>query len=341
MKTLRKRICLGGLTVLLALLGAGIGYGQEAAESPAAPPLWQTDPLGQGETFDLPCAPFQDRNGPTLIGDPELDSRVRPGWVAAVEVGVVVPHITNHLFGDVALPSGATDRVQLPSAEVGVNAMPKIELGYSWGQAAGELLLSYRFLVAEGSQFFSDLTAFAPTGTDVRSRLDLQSFALDYANYAPQTIYGWDMKWRAGLRGLVVYSDSQAANDSTAQRTTNHHWGLGPGGAVDFRHGLGNTGLALFGRLDASIVFGQLTQRYTEDTAAGGFGETDGSIFSQFVQLALQAGLSWEPPWSHHFHLTAGYSFEHFFGLGTSGTPLSPTEELSIQGGFLRAEWNY
>jgi hypothetical protein len=283
-----------------------------------------------------------------LIGDPLLDGPPGiPGWVAGVEVGIVVPHIENRLFSTVTLGSGATDTVHLPTAALGVQAMPKFELGYCFGQASGEVRLSYRFLTARANEFVSavDLPTFDPTGAQLASRLDLQVIDLDYGSHEPRTVCGWDMTWRAGVRGILSYSDSQAASDTLYQQTVNRYWGVGPHAMVDFRHGLGESGLALFGRLEGAIVFGRLAQRYTETTtgAAGAVdaGETRAFIDSQVTTLALQVGVSWAPPGNHHIRVTAGYSYEHFFDLGTTGTPVSPGLQLWIQGGFLRAEWRF
>jgi hypothetical protein len=371
MKTRCKKAGFHGLALLLTLVSAGLGYGQapegpqlapprptagpeelpqprQASADPLAQPLWKLDPLGQGATLGLPCAQYQDHNGPLLIGDPLLDDPPgAPGWVAGVEVGIVVPHIENRLFSSVTLASGATNTVHLPTAPLGVNAMPKVELGYNFGQATGAVLLSYRSLAADGNEFVSplELPIFAPTGAQLRSRLDLQVVDLDYASHEPRTMCGVDMKWRAGLRGLNSYSDSQATNGAAYEQTTNRYWGLGPHAGVDFRHGIGGTGLELFGRLEGAIVFGHLVQRYTETTTAADgtidAGETRLFINSEVTMVAFQAGVSWRPPWNHYFHVTAGYGYEHFFDLGSIGVPVSAREQLTIQGGFLRAEWRY
>jgi hypothetical protein len=322
-----------------------MAFGQAPIEAPA--PLWKVDPLGQGVTLGQPCASYEDDNGPLLIGNPLLDGpTATPGWVAGLELGIVGPHIVNHLSAEVTRASGATDPVHLPTAELGVGVMPRFELGYRWGQATGELIFSYRFLLADTAQQLSatELPAFAPTGATVRSRLDVQVFDLDYGSHEPLTVFGVDMKWRAGLHGLIYFSDSSAADATLFQRTSNSYWGLGPHAMADFRRPIRGTGLNLFGRIEAAIPFGQVRQRYVETVTAGGStdsGLTDLHIDSQITSVAFQAGVSWTPPWNPNFHVTAGYMYEHFFYLGTTNVPGSPTEELSIQGGFLRAEWNY
>jgi hypothetical protein len=345
MKNHLKKACLHGLALLLTLLAADSAFGQAPVEPSTR--LWKVDPLGQGVTLAPPCASYEDNNGPLLIGNALLDSPpATPGWVGSLDLGIIVPHVENRLFASVTRASGATGVVHLPTAELGVLAMPRFELGYRWGQASGEVIFSYRFLAADAVQQFSpaELPAFAPTGAAVSSRLNLQVWDLDYGSHEPITVFGVDMKWRAGLRGLVYFADSQAANDALFQHTTDHYWGLGPHAMVDFRRPIRGSGLDLFGRAEGAIVFGRLAEHYVETVTAAGTtdsGQTNGLIDSQVSTIGLQAGVSWAPPWNQHLHVTAGYVCEFLFDLGTTGTPVSPTETLRIQGGFLRAEWNY
>jgi len=350
MKNPCKAACLHGLALLLTFAAADIAFGQASGVPVSvepSPPLWNVDPLGLGATLGSPCAANEDNNGSLLIGDPLLDSGpATPGWVGSMEVSLIGPHVENRLSDTVTRASGATDTVHLPTAQLGFQAMPKVEIGYRCGQAAGELILSWRSLTADASQLFSpaQLPAFAPTGAAVRSRLDLQVFDLDYASHEPLTVFGVDMKWRAGLQGMIYYSDSQAANDVLFQHTTDDLWAVGPHALVDFRRPIRDTGLDLFGRVEGAIPFGRIQQRFVETVTMGGkmdSGETDQHIEAQLTTITFQAGVSWTPPWSQRFHVTAGYLCEFFLYLGTTGTPPAPPENLWLQGGFLRAEWNY
>jgi hypothetical protein len=367
------------LALFLSALAAGTGYGQGTAVLPNAPgpaslgePTAPEPAVSPPRRIDPPiraasiypvgahgpgcgggppaCIPFEDRNGPLLIGDPLLDGPPgTPGWVAAFDLGVVVPHVKNRLTADVTLVDGTTDTVHLPAANLGVRAMPDIELGYRCGQASGELTVSYRFLVAQGNQLVSpvELPSFAPTGTALKSRLNFQVLDVDYGSYEPSLGPWWDMKWRVGVRGIMAYNDSQALNALLAEQTTNRFWGIGPHASLDLRRWVGDTGLALFGRVDTSVPWGRLTQRYIEiATAADGTpnaGETRLFQNSAIVSLGLQLGVAWSPSRSNCFRITAGYSFEQFWEVGAVGVgaPGLPRETISIQGGFLRAEWNY
>ena len=365
------------LALFLTLLVAGTGYGQAGFGTPGAattpddtaakpaspvvavPPLWKCGPdIPPASIWPLPqsgcgcgpaaCAPYEDRNGPLLVGDPLLDGRpAGVGWLVGVELAGIVPHIENKLTSPVTLSNGVTDpAVHLPTANLGANVMPKIELGYRFGQGFGEFTLSYRIVAAQGSQYVSggELPQFAPTGA-VTSRLNLQTLDLDYGSYEPSLGPGWDMKWRVGARGIMYYADSQGADNVLAQQTTDRYWGIGPHVLLEVRRWLGHSGFALFGRVDASMPFGRLTQGYIETaTAADGTtasGETRLFLNSEVATVACQFGVTWTPPDTDRFRVTAGYVYEHFFDLGAISTGVAPREDLSIQGGFLRAEWNY
>ena len=291
------------------------------------------------------CTPYEDRNGPLLVGHPLLDgSPATPGTVAALDVGAIVPHIKNGLQAPVTLTNGVVDTVHLPSADLNVQPMPKVELGYRWGEATGELLLSYRFITAENTQGVSsaELPSFAPGGGAVlRSRLNLSVIDGDYASYEPSLGPIWDMKWRVGGRALIFFADSQAADRLLAERTSNHFWGIGPHATLDLRRWIGKSGLALFGRIDSSVPIGRITQSFSETTAAT-MGTTRLAQNEVMLTLAFQAGLAWSPNRCSRFRVTGGYYYEHFWDLGTIGvTAGSSHEELWIQGGFIRAEWNY
>lgn len=362
----RPRAILFGLILVLTLVFVGTGYGQAPApqapaqlpppQAPAAPApadngvmpfLWKIDPLGLGTNLPTTCSQYEDRNGPLLNGNPLLDSPPgSPGWVGGVELGVVVPHVMNRLFNSFNLASGAGVTVQLPSAQIETAMMPRFELGYRFGQAAGEVILSYRFVTGQATNFSSDgfVTPSFPGGVFVRSRLDLNTIDLDYGSCEPLTIFGVDMKWRVGIRSLFEYNDSQANNGVTAQSTSNDYYGFGPHAMVDFHRPIGNTGLALFGRVEAAMLWGSLTQNYTDSVTAGGatdFGQLTDRIVSQVTTIAFQAGVTWTSPWNPNFHVSAGYIFEHFFDLGSLAVGVAAREELDIEGGFVRLEWRY
>jgi hypothetical protein len=361
------------LALVLTLLAAGTGYGQAMLGAPTAidptagdnlpaprlvpPPLPPPPRCGPDlppasiwpwphacSTGPAACAPYEDRNGTLLIGDPLLDRCPgTPGCIAALELAGIVPHLRNGLVQPVTLSDGTTALVGPPSAELGARVMPRLELGYRFGQAAGELLVAYRFVVADGTQSFSsaDAPAFGPGGAALRSRLDFQVLDVDYGSYEPSLGPLWDMKWRFGVRGVINYSDNQAVGPLLAQQSTNRFWGIGPHASLDLRRWIGDTGFALFGRVDSSLPIGRTAQRFIDVTPTAA-GET--RLFQNMPQVSLnvQLGVTWSPNRSEALRVTAGYIVEHWWDVGAIGVFTNFTrEELAIQGGFLRAEWNY
>jgi hypothetical protein len=329
-------------------ISAATGYVQAPADTGVVPQLWKVDPLGRGATLPMSCAPYNDRNGPLLDGYPLLDGGPTgiPGWVAGVELGVVVPHVVNQLFSPVTRASGVTDTVQLPTAQIDATVMPRFEFGYRLGQAWGEVLVSYQFLTGQATNFASGdvVPAFAPSGVSVTSRLNLNIFDLDYGSWEPLTVLGLEMKWRVGVRTLVEFNDSQANNGTLDQTTNNHYFGVGPHAMVDFRRPIQDTGLALFARAEAGFAFGQLDQYYDETVTTAGvsdFGQTHDRNYTQVTSLEFQAGVSWTPSSYPNFSVTAGYIFQNFFDMGTYAVGPTQREDLYINGGFLRAEWRY
>jgi hypothetical protein len=314
----------------------------------SCPQEWHIDPIalyasvyptGHGAGCadgPLPCIPYEDRNGPLLIGDPLLDNGPAiPGWLGALELAVVVPRRQDVISQPVTLTSGATVSVGPPNAPLGPRVMPTVSFGYRWGQATGDMTVSYHFVVADGSEFL------AP-GASLRSRLDLQVLDIDYGNYEPSLGPQWDMKWRIGVRGVINYSDNQAIGVFGGQQTTNRYWGIGPHAALDLRRWLGDSGLALFGRLDTSLPIGRLAERYI-DIAPGAAGETRLFQNNQVLSLSAQAGVAWSPRRCDNFRIAAGYTWEHWWDTGSiiNVTPPFPHQQLNIQGGFVRLEWNY
>ncbi len=352
------------LALFLTLLVAGTGYGQVGFGTPAGmpapafpsaspadppvaapPPLWKCGPdippasiwplAGAGGCGCGPaaCIPYEDRNGPLLVGDPLLDNPPgAPGWLLGVELAGVVPHVENKLFQPVTLSDGVTtDTVQLPAADLGMRVMPRVELGYRFGQAAGEVLLSYHFVVADGTQLLPGLATNAPvpasatTPASLRSRLDVQVLDVDYGSYEPSLGPQWDMKWRVGVRGLMFYADSQAANGLVSQQVTDRYWGIGPHAVLDLRRWIGHSDFAIFGRGEVGMVWGRMVQGYYEDVAPLA-GETRLFQNTQAVTVGFQAGATWTPERSEHFRLTAGYIYEAFIDVGTIAVGVAPRD---------------
>jgi hypothetical protein len=301
----------------------------------APPPGW--GPIGPGLPVPQGPVPLEDRNGSLLAGDPILDGPpgAPPGWLAAVDVDPLGPHIKNRLSAAVPTPAG-TDTVHLPTADLAWTVAPCFELGYRFPEGTGALLLSYRFVEASGS---ATIAAFDPSGgpAALRSRLDVNVLDVDYSSHELSLGPGWDMTWLVGVRVASLYFDSEAASPALAQHETNHFAGAGPHVGLELWRCLGDSGLALFGRADAAFLFGPIHETFAE-TTAGGAGQTTMDQRQGLPVLSVDAGLGWTPAGSGHVRFAAGYHFERWWNAARDGDSHG---ELWLQGVFVRGEWRY
>jgi hypothetical protein len=292
------------------------------------------------------CAPFEDRNGPLLYGDPLLDNCCcfPPGWIADLELPIVAPHLRNNLVDTVTV-GPRTGTIHVPTAKLDWTVAPRFEVGYRLPEAAGDLLVSYRFLTTTGTD---TLPAFDAAGNPglLRSRLIFNVLDLDYAHHESSLGPDWDMRWWAGIRFADVYFDSSAASAALSQSESNTFYGVGPHAGLEVQRRLGTAGLELFARADGAMVFGQVRQRYTEAVSGPG-GETavnDRFSHTQPVPyMALQAGVVWRPPQEQRLSVALGYTIERWWEVGELLTTPPPGSkgELTVQGVYLRFGWSY
>jgi hypothetical protein len=288
--------------------------------------------------------PYEDCNGPLLRGDPLLDrpQYQPPGWFAGIEVDIVGAHIKNRLVGPVS-SAIFSDVVRLPGAELDWVGSPRVELGYRLPQGAGAIVLCYHSLVTDG---LGVLPGFDLDGSDgvVRSRLNLNSFDIDYASQEYSLLPYWDMRWKAGVRIAGVFFDSLGLGQFREQRSSNNFVGAGPHIGLELQRYLHVPGLAAYGRLDAAVVIGEIDQSFEEQ-----FVQSDGTVVgaaSRFSQtqavpvVHFQAGLTWSPPGTYHWlRFSGGYELENWWYLGQLGS--MSRAELTTQGIFLRAQWDF
>jgi hypothetical protein len=293
------------------------------------------------------CAPYEDRNGPLLRGDPLLEAPAwaPPGWFAAVEVDPVSPHVGNNLTAPVTTAAG-TNQVNLPNAELRWTVSPRFEVGYRLPEGYGEFLASYRFVEAAGDSTLPGFDAAGNPGA-LHSRLDMNVFDLDFGSREIPLAMGpaWDMKWLVGVRIATVYFDSTAANVALSEHESSHFAGAGPHAAVELARSLAAVpGLALYSRLDGAVLIGSVHQVFAEAlTPPGGgatAGETDQSETQALPMVSAQAGLSWAPPSFPGLRLEGGYLYEGWYNVGLNVASGS-RGDITVQGIFLRGEWKY
>lgn len=349
----------GGLICLLVLTLAGQGQAEDLPpapvpvvvttlphpeEGPAPTPLGSPPPGASDAPLSPPpppgavpapvtYAPLPDGTGAALAGP-------LPGWFVAVEAGAVVPHIRNELTGTVSL-LGFVDRFQVPAADLDWTVSPRIELGYRFAEGYGEALISYRTLRTDGLDTVNNFDPFGPG--QVQSTLELFVLDLDYANRAVALGPPWDLKWKAGLRGVDVCFSSWARGQLLDQWENNNFQGIGPHAGLDLWRSLGPGGVSLFARVEGAALFGRVRQRFEESLLApnGGAFATGCSAVRQnhtVPTINVQAGLGWMPPFHPGLHFAAGYQIEDWWNIGQTS---ASNAELTVQGIFLRGEWRY
>jgi hypothetical protein len=338
----------GGWVLVVGLLAVAQPPKVEPPPSPSVPAATAGWGVVRPEAAPLAGAlpppgplPLEDRNDGILKGDPLLEGPppTTPGWFAVLELMPLWTHVQNQLSQTVTA-GGQNDVVSLPSAALDVTVSPRLTMGYTFPQGSGALLLSYRFVTTSGTE---SLTGFGPLGdtAELHSRFDLHVLDLDYASRELSLGPRWDFRWLAGVRLANLFFDSQATDGLVTQHESNYVPGVGPLAGLELGwHLQEQWGLSLFSRLETSFLAGRIRQRF-EESVPGGVGESAPNQVQGMPTLGMEVGLSWRPPALAAFQLTAGYTWERWWNVGAVGTIPGSAAEVTLQGLFLRAAWNY
>jgi hypothetical protein len=254
----------------------------------------------------------------------------------------------------VTFSDGSTATLGLPAARLDWTVSPRFELGYRLPSGFGEISLTYRFMISQGTDAIT-----APDGpATLKSRLDVNLADLDWASQEFTPWEFWGMKVRFGLRYIFVYFDSksteplaEAAAGSTIfdSQTTDSYVGFGPHAGLELSRRLG-WGLAVLGQFDAAEALGRIRQKgfaSTTTPGANGFPQAASNFVSgsqSVPSLYASLGLSWHPPGNHNVYLFAGYHFEYWWSVGRynpTAAPPASQGELFDSGVVLRAEVNF
>jgi hypothetical protein len=338
---------------------------KDPAPAPAAPPAVVSTPDLLRNLPRLPetptslYAPPEPPHGPMAPPPPyfEMDPLLDPpplplpGPFAAVEVGVLVPHVKNGLIDTVSVGDRNPDLVALPSAPLDWTGAPRFEVGWRLPSGFGEFVLGYRFFNSDGRGVIA-----GPDGpAGLRSRVALNVADLTYASREISLWPNWDMKWMFGLRYASVYFDSQAAQPFDqadagtgilTQRVTNRYVGFGPHAGLELARRWPGTGLELAARVDLTTLLGRIRQGFFETTTDLGptgepLGGQDHQSGSQSVPVVnVRAGLTWQPPDRCFLRLFLGYEYEYWWNVGRNSNTGS-RGEMSDQGVLLRAEVDF
>jgi hypothetical protein len=237
--------------------------------------------------------------------------------------------------------AGSTYTVQLPETGLDWTVSPRFDLGYRFQDGLGELQLSYRFLATEGR---STLVGYDLDGSNapLRSRLSTNVLDFDYATRVFD-LKRLNLQYRVGGRLATVFFDSLADGFFIQDHVKNDFVGGGAHTGLDAWYTLGDSRLALFGRIDGGVVVGSIHQSFSEvyvqqdGTLTGG--ATDIHTTQAVPMLSFQAGLAWTPGWRHLWsRYSFGYTFDQWWDIGTAGPSQA---DLTIQGVFLRAEYAF
>jgi hypothetical protein len=320
------------LSAVLAATAATARAQELPPPAPAAPPT---------PTFAPAFLP-----GPYFEVDPLLDRPPLPppGWFTDVDLGVVIPHVKNHLTNQVQL-AGATgpDTVQVGAAPLDWTVLPRFEVGYRLPSGFGACALSYRFLGTQGTG--TTLGMDGPAA--LKSRLDLNEVSLDYISDETSLWPNWDMRWRVGLRLAFIYFDSRAEESQAlaaagsgifAQRDSNWFGGAGLHAGLELGRQIDGTGLAFVMRGDFGLYLARIQQGFFEESTDGLAAQTRNSGSQGVPQMQLFFGLRWQPPRWRAADFSVGYQYEHWWDLGKLR---DSTAELSEQGLALRAEFRF
>jgi hypothetical protein len=329
-----------------------------ATETDTLPHLPQVP--DQPRSLYAPAAPgirVVPPEGPFFVCDPRLDppELPPPGWFATVDAAVVYPHLKNRVVNAVQVGNNPPDVVILPAANLNWAVTPEVSAGYRLPSGFGEFYATYRGLATDGTGKVGGPAA----PLSLKSRLDFNYGELSYASREISLWPKADCKWWVGVRYASTYFDSvgqdfpavPAPGMVLAQRTTNSFVGIGPHAGLLLSHRLclaGVPGLALYGRLDASSLYGRVRQQTFEEavpltppdqtTGAVGVSGSQGAVI-----VNLQAGLTWQPPGWCGTLFSLGYVYEHWWNVGLLNPAILPNSsgEFYYQGVTLRAEFNF
>jgi len=348
---------------LVVLTAGRLAFGQEAGRlgAPLAVPdsaraTVTSPPATAGPwtpaDYRLPPIPVPN-DRPFQGGDPQLDlpDFPPPGIFATVEMGLIRPHFANRLNGAVGLGGGRADVVAVPAADLDWTVAPRFELGYRIPDGAGELLLSYRFLISQGQA--DVLSDEGPL--HLKSRLDTNVFDFDYANRDPLLTH-WEMRWRAGVRLAFFYFDSQddrpmpaalLARAPLQQGDTSRFIGAGPHAGMELFRRFDIPGLAFYAAVDGAGMYGRVHQTFEESFPDSGPASFSYGTYgkSQGVgMIGAQLGLNWAPPRNTALRFFLGYQWQYWMQVGRDDNtaPLKGSMgELIENGIFFRGEFTF
>jgi hypothetical protein len=332
--------------------------------------------LERPPAFVLPPPPNYTTVGDAPLTSPWLDppEAAPPGFFFNLESSVLWPEFHSQLLGgrvtlaqtsgvalnsSIGIPPGqgmpiTGDLVNFTFSKLNPTLSPRFELGYRLPEGYGEMRLSYRFMDSSGS----DTIVVGPLGPAAQTgRLSIQFLDLDYATREYTLPLGWEMRPAVGVRLASGFLDSQVAflNPVTLQEqpfglapftrltqfeSVNNLW-IGVHAVLELARKLGDSGLAVFGRVEAAGLYGRTRQIFSETfVESPGFTSTNIANRLGAPIVATQVGLSYDVPRWKHTRFLIGYQYEAWWQFGRGNNDVS-FGTLTNQGLFLRSEFNF
>jgi hypothetical protein len=271
------------------------------------------------------------------------------GWYAEFDIGIMKPHLDSHLSTPAGINGPTGGPITIGNSPLNWAGVPEFSLGYRFGQGAGELRVSYRYLNSEGTESLGADALGNPA--QLRSTLNVQNLDFDYIS--PEYISDGqdfsrllfrDLRAGIGLRAVAAYFDNRASGyPITDTHVSSAFGGVGPRMFVELHQDLGRPDFQFYTRLSASGVLGPILQQYDQTMAAGGtsnFGYYDTHNKNIGIGIfQVESGFSWEPQGlGRRWRFTAAYSWERWWNFGRTD---SSDAELTLQGAVIRAEFRY
>jgi hypothetical protein len=317
----------------------------------APPPVTPTGPAPPGPPPYLLQDPQPEAPPPIpLFPDDEVNRRIRFDFL---ELDLLYPHINETLNETLNVGGLYTTTASLPISRLGFATPLAAQLAYILPNL-GEIDVTYRLLASEGD---SILATFDPGGpAALRSRMDANiiDVGITSTGYGPwrdllwrfQKSDGrtpWTLNWDLETRFASIFFDSEAIGPTLDRHISNYFYGAGPRGGLTLTRWFPGSGLSIFERVDAGVVFGESRQQFSElntDLLGNplGFGYTARAKGEAVPVVTLQFGVSGESLWFRRGTWEIAYQLEQWWGIGNfSGT----TANLTTSGLVLKWSFRY
>jgi Legionella pneumophila major outer membrane protein precursor len=311
--------------------------------SPAVPPI---GPIGGPAPINPPPMPVgvcgipPVQGSPFLIGQPGAPAQgdCNGTFFVGLQFDFMKPVVTNHLLTVLPLNNNTNIDLSVPSHSLDWTLSPKLELGWHLPEKAGDVILSYRLLASEGT---GSITS-GPDTIDIKSRLNVNLFDLDYLGPPEEFAPRWYLLWSLGARVAAAYYDSTATGASLTTQESNNFVGVGPKGALEIQWQTPLLAFTIYGRADASVMIGQITQKYYETVDGDPNNPLSGSIRINRTQsvptFSFSTGLRYVPPGAEYLHFSIGYEWERWWSLGREE---DARLNLTTNGFFIRGQFDF